>query len=267
MKSISLSLFLDAVLSCASTILIVLCLGRLLGLSGNLIIPISLIVGICISAIITLNRLNKREKLLSLKGMNESKSQLQLKLALLKKTQLIELFKDLFDKKTVNYTIDNGSFIINEKRLELIFTFEPLSAQQIIDVKNKFESDDFKLVIVGSIFTDSAIMLAKQCSISLIGIEQVFNFIKETNSQLISENVIKKSKKRFSNFFSSNHARKYIFYGIVLDVMGIVSFYPLYYFLFGTFFIISGLVSLFFGHKEQTECLTFESIFNKLDKN
>ncbi len=221
--------------------------------------PYSLILSFCLAVLCSLiifpiiNGKYKR-KICSKKEQKAIES-LSEYLSLSKKTTIFSLFYNALKAK--GYTVERkkGGFYICEKNtyLFLCFDFEPLKKSEIVKIFNLLNKNEKALIFTNVLTTETkSFALRFDNRIIAIGIEGVYDFLKETSSLPSFPEVQKKNKLKrlFTGLFTKKRATKFFLLGLTFLFLSLFSYVKIYYIIFGTVLMVLSIVSKSFGIAE-----------------
>ena len=124
---------------------------------------------------------------------------------------------------------------------------DPLTQDEI--VREHRSDPNNKLIVISSSFSPAAVSLASSIGVKLVSAETFARFLDEKGLLATSADEIKKPalKERLSVFFYRKSGRRFLLYGVFLCAVSRLVFYPVYYLVTGTIFIVYGLIAAFFG--------------------
>ncbi len=158
-------------------------------------------------------------------------------------------------KKTENQIVEkNEKSYLNGKLVCCRFSVEPLSADEILQV---YKSERCQLIFFGNEFTESAKHITDYIGkdITLVDMPSVYKLLK--NAELLPETETKtvnrkeKIKSLFVATFQRKKAGSFALYGSVLLIMSRFVFYPLWYIISGTIFLLYAITVKFFAAKDE----------------
>lgn len=168
-------------------------------------------------------------------------------LTLLPKTKQSETFTTLFQSFCKDFDFSDGYYLVNGvcviPCLKLDdFTFD--EAKALIETC-PFKSD--VTIIISNGFTKNLTSFSDSLNLTLIKTEEVVPLLIER--KLIGYEKPPKQKKDnlFFRLFKKANGTKTIIYGGTMIVFSFFVFYPVYYLVSGTIFIVFGLIAKFFG--------------------
>lgn len=215
----------------------------------------------------------KRKKCVSyaLKSKDREKAETALSaLCLFNENELNDFFCNLFNKMQIEFTYEKGIIVLKKLNSEVryCFSFSPVTEKEIIEIYKK-SARGKGVIVCGKSFTEETLSLSKRFGgrIKLIDGDTLFSTMKRFELFPPENEKLTFSKKKNHSLFSmrvfcKKNAGKYLLYGILLEVFGMLSFYPVYYSIVGAAFIILSLTAFFFGPKNQT---TDENPFTNAD--
>lgn len=188
-----------------------------------------------------------------------------------KREELNDFFSAFLDKMSVEHFDDKGVIVLSETQTELryCFSFSPVTENEIIEEYKKTGKGRNVLVCAKS-FSEETVALAKRfCGRILLAdggalysVMKRFDFFPPENKNFSAQK--KKPKIVLANLFSRKNAGRFLLYGILLELFGALSFYPVYYSVTGGIFIILSLAVFFFGLRDE---LPPDNPFKSISKN
>ena len=122
---------------------------------------------------------------------------------------------------------------------------EPYSGDDVI---REYRAAGRRLAIISRAFSPKATAVAETLGVTLVSTRSFANYLDERGLLPAAEEPRKPAvKSRLSVFFYRKNGRRFLVYGAFLCAVSSVVFYPVYYLVFGTVFIVYGLIAAFFG--------------------
>lgn len=252
MKTLSINILDSAFSAFLSFVLTFLILNYFIDRPYSIIISISLSVPIFI---LSYNKLKKSANIKSLdKLKRKAVENVFYSLCLMEKNSLVALFEKALlrlDYKTIRRK--NGVFI-DEKKVAIfpIFTFDGITKTDVVRVFNSVPVH-FKAYIFGeSISQDlQSFIIRFDNRIEFIGIEKVYNLLKQT-SCLPKESSLLKNKKFFENgffkaVFNKRNSKKFLSFGSLFLLMSYFVPIKIYYVISGCVFLTFSLFCRLYG--------------------
>ena len=176
-----------------------------------------------------------------------------------KEDELNKFFSSFLKKMQIPFSSENGVIVLSESNAELHykFTFASVTENEIIEEYKK-TAKGRNVLVCGKSFSEESVSLSKRFGGRIIladggalySVMKRFEFFPPEN-----ENYVRAKKKNvpylFANFFSRKNAGRFLLYGILLELFGALSFFPVYYSVSGGIFIILSLSVFFFGLKDE----------------
>jgi len=254
MIKLKFSYIADAVFIFAFTLLTAFAVSRYY--IGNF--SLSLLCAISVSITVTslyLLRATGKTKIFKIK---KSEEELLLKilnqLALYKKEELLSYFCKFLTAYSVPFEKINGGFLLKNKNDFIFpyFGFENISLKEVAEAY-KLTPKGKNLVLFGNSFDDKAKTFASGFGkrITLTDGSSFYLMMKEKDCfPKITDEIIKTKPKIHSllkSTFSKTRARQCAFYGVALLILSNFVFYPVYYIISGSLFLIYAVTVRFFG--------------------
>ena len=219
-------------------------------------------ISICLSAatvsIYIIFAMRKRKKFFIKKTEENSFSSCKRALCLMEETKTISLIISALNKSGKQVVENDGNFVINEYVITCRFTVEPISADDILTIYKSLPSGK-KLLFFGNEFSEKAQALPEftDSQISIKGIDEVYKLLKDTDS-LPAESALPKRKKNkiktlLKGTFNKKKAGGFALYGSSLLLLSRFVFYPLWYILSGTLFLIYAITIKFFAASDNVK--------------
>ena len=180
-------------------------------------------------------------------------------LCVFKEDELNEFFSSFLKKMQIPFFSENGVIVLPESNAELHFkfTFASVTENEIIEEYKK-TAKGRNVLVCGKSFSEETISLAKKFGGRIIladggalySVMKRFEFFPPESKNFVCAKK-KNVSSLFANFFSRKNAGRFLLYGILLELFGSLSFYPVYYSVSGGIFIILSLSVFFFGLKDE----------------
>lgn len=251
MKSISLSLALNSLISFVIIFTLTLLILSFLKVQLWVLFLFTLFISLPITIFIFLRLKNKEQKRNLMVKSKQQNDGLILTLNTLKKDQITQIFCNLFTSLKVNFTEKSGYFLVNNTALYPAFFIEPLSVNEAKFILNNSPFSDQKHIIISNAFKENVRLFCEQFNLLTMPTSCVLDLL--LKHQLISPTTLKKAKKQrlITALFKRVNGKRFILYGVMLLLLSLIVFYPIYYIVSGMIFVVFGLISLLFGKKEQ----------------
>ena len=146
--------------------------------------------------------------------------------------------------------------IITQKEIFYINYFDEIittkQISELLEISNK--NHNLPLYIFAQNVTDKAKIAATENNMTIKDRNDLFMIMKAKNKYPIENNNQPKKRKitikmQLNNLIDRKKATHQLFYGILLISLSFIIPYSFYYIVFGTFFIIIGVLSIFIKHK------------------
>ena len=228
--------------------------------NGVKFIP-SLILSIIISLIIAtiflcllLYKSNKK----GIKLIEEtSLSSLKNELCFMDKNALCALFLNYYKKSNILAKAENNYIVLPENNTVIFFnfTYENTDTSKIIHFYKQTKTG-YKTVVLSINYTADALTLVNDLSlrIKLFDLNAVYLSLKKLDL-LPNSTISKKQNKiafldKIKGVFVKSNGKKALMLGGIILLSSKLSFYPIYYIIFGSFLIIFSLTLHFFGKQK-----------------
>lgn len=216
-------------------------------LAGAIAIAVCIALPIGILSFLLLNRSHKR-KLFSSK-QREEQEKLLLHLALEKPERVRAAFIAAFTADEKEAHCAGDELIVDDQLTVPLFTMEPVSADGIAHLLRRYGSG---FALICNTLTVDAEKLLSSFSISVTKRDEVYALFTRTKtmpSPLICGNLPRKTiKQRMKVTFSKKNARAFFVSGILLLIMSLFVFFPLYYMITGSVLLLCAVTVRIFGY-------------------
>lgn len=213
---------------------------------------VAFIISACVAVVLIklkdkkfISDLNKQEKLL-----------LKDYLILTERSEVIDVFVKYFEKNG-SLTSENNTFLtLKNKNVAVIpiFKYEKVTTADVVEVYRKL--NHFKVVVLGCEFTAETLNLIKNESlnISVFNIDDIYFSLKSSDllPPLNTEVKNKKSSlKNLKKFFNKKYFKYFFISGIITLLTSSISYFPVYYVVFGSVMLIISAACKFFSPENQ----------------
>lgn len=168
-------------------------------------------------------------------------------LTLFPKTKQIETFTLLFNSFCKDFDFSDGYFLVNGVCLIPCLKLDDLNfdeAKTLVEVC-PFKSE--KTIIISSGFTKNLTTFSDSLNLTLITTAEVIPLLIERKLIGYEKPLKQKKENLFFRLFKKANGTKTIIYGATMIAFSFFVFYPVYYLVSGTIFIVFGLIAKFFG--------------------
>ena len=258
------SLILDGIIAFSGSLLLSFCIFRIINTPKIIAIISSIIFSVCILLAFILK---KREKSIFISNtiwQNKRMLALKFKLSLMKNDEIINLFKGLIKNCA------NKDFYLESEKYIYLFCFLPdeLSTGDALSLIKKVDYSSKQIVLFSNAFSKNLIDISNALKISLISTEKIYSNLKEAYPEFLDKLEILDTKKlKLSGLFQKKNGIRFILYGSILELLSLITFFPIYYVLSGAVFIIYGLITLFFGNTVKQPSIDLDDILNEKPKS
>ncbi len=172
--------------------------------------------------------------------------------------EILEIFLTAFNNLNISATIINEHTLrINNKIAIILFPMSPLTLNEIYFLSLKHKKD--KILIISPEF-EKGVSAKVKPNVTLIDKTLIYAILEKANAlpdlnKTTKRPFLESLNAFFNVIFTKPKGLKFIFYGIVLFLFSFVTFFPTYYIISGVFFIVYGLIALFFGKFETKKSL------------
>lgn len=197
------------------------------------------------------SRLERRE---SKKTDERSYRQRMLKLYLCTDDEIQEIFKALFDKLHICARVCGRHMRLGSSLTVISpLSIAPMTADGLIKVLRECPYPG-SYAVISAEFTPDAKKIADILGVKLIPASSLGALLDEFDLLPAIDAPMKKPRffTRFSSFLYKTNGRRFLIYGTFLFVLSSFTFYPVYYIVFGTVFVVYGLIAAFFGKTNVT---------------
>lgn len=261
-----LPIILDTLLSFIASLILSFCIMRLFNTPPAAAIVCSAVFSATLSVAVFFKKQSASKIKLDATRLSRSKNALSATLEKMSDAQLIELLKGIISKLGCEVHTTNVSTDTPSHRFVPLFLPEGVNANELAKSVRNLPCDGKTVCVLSRSFTADAVFYAKERSVRLFAIEQIYPLVKKYAPEIIKEDDFKNSRMpKFNLLFTKKNGRKFILYGILLDIFSLLSFYPVYYVISGTVFITTGLITAFFGTKPLVQTKTLEQTINGED--
>lgn len=163
-----------------------------------------------------------------------------------------EIFLAYFSNMGIRANARGQYMSIGDKYALCLLLFPDEGTQN--DVKRAFFDNPFphlKLGIVSKDFSEGASDLSEALGVELIKTEAIVPRLLEKNLIPLKAPPKKNFPLNIKKLFTKKSGKKFVAYGITLFIFSTFAFYPTYYVISGTVFIVYGLIALLFSKKSQ----------------
>ena len=131
---------------------------------------------------------------------------------------------------------------------------DPITLDDVISFKREYPAAD-PLVIISAAFSANAAAYCKSFDVILFSADNFGRLLDDHGLLPKSDTTIKKPPLsiRLSIFFKRRSGKRFLLYGAFLCALSPLVIYPVYYIVFGTVFVVYGLIAAFFGKTDLAE--------------
>lgn len=233
MKRFDIPLFSDT-LFCSFTLwYLCLCFLRFYKVEKNSALGLSIFFALSAGFLIFIFLYYRKKKKFLIGKDKETLEKLRLHLALLPDKEIEELFLDTAEQ--------NACFL---------FTLDPVTQDDVGEKIKSKKGQSFKLYC--NELTLEAQKLCNDFSIQVMDIKKIFPLLKEQKRLpekfLYGEKVKKTWKERIKFPFRKSNGKAFFTVGAMLLFLSLFSFFPVYYFIFGSILTLTSLIIRLFGY-------------------
>ncbi len=258
------SLILDGIIAFLGSLILSFCIFRIINTPKIIAIITSLILSVCIFLAFILKQREKSLVASNTFWQNKRIFALKLKLSLMKNDEIIGLFASfLKNASKKDFYLENENYIY-------LFRFLPdeLSASDALSLIKKVDYSSKQIVLFSNAFSKNLINLSATLKISLVPTEKIYSYLKEASPEFLEKLEILSPKKfSLSGIFLKKNAVRFILYGLILELLSLITFFPVFYVISGAVFIIYGLITLFFGNTVKQPTIDLDDILKEKPKS
>lgn len=134
------------------------------------------------------------------------------------------------------------------------FTMQPLSADEIARLIRAYGAE--KTTVLCNVLSAEAQKLAATFGVKIIGKDEIYSLFQRTDSTpsplILAEIPRKNAKKVFRRLVAKKSARPFFVSGILLLIMSLFTFFPIYYLIAGCILTSLSILIRFFGFASET---------------
>lgn len=160
------------------------------------------------------------------------------------KKEIVKIFGELLDRLNLSYEQQSGYFSTNGVSILPCFLPEELSLNELLSAYRNCPFENEKLIVISDKFS-SAVNLK---NLSVVHTRSIVALLDKEKLLPETQKPVKPKRNILKALFYKANGKKLILYGTCLICLGFFVFYPLYYFISGSIFIVYGLIALFFGN-------------------
>ncbi len=193
---------------------------------------------------------SKRKKYALSKAERARKEGLMLHLALEQKGRVLEALQRAYAADGRQTEIGDGCLTEGEKRWVVLFTMQPVSADAVAEMLRSYGGSAFGLLC--NELTPEAEKLMRSFGKDAVTGDEVFALFERTGttpSPLICGDLPRpKLRARLKRSFSKRNAKPFFVSGMLLLVMSLFTFFPLYYLISGSILLLTAVAVRAFGY-------------------
>lgn len=168
-------------------------------------------------------------------------------LTLLSKPEQIETFTKYFESCQVDFDFIDGCFLVNGVCVIPCLKCEDLTFDEAKALVETCPFKRDKTIIISNGFSKKLTLLCDNLNAVPICTEEVIPHLLEKGLIGYEKPPKQKKEKLFFRLFKKANGTKTIIYGATMIAFSFFVFYPVYYLVSGTVFIVFGLIAKFFG--------------------
>lgn len=191
-------------------------------------------------------RLNRKE--------TEEREALLLHLALEKEERVRAALLTAFLADQKEAHLKDDVLVVEEKLCVPRFTMQPLSADEIARLIRAYGAE--RLTVLCNALSAEALKLAASFGVSVLGKDEIYSLFSRTETTpsplILAETPRKSAKRVFRRLVEKKSARPFFVSGILLLVMSLFTFFPIYYLIAGCILTSLAILIRFFGFTPET---------------
>lgn len=249
MKRTNLTIILDCLLTFLGLGLVFLCCMRYYGLPLLPSVIASALLAFSFAFPFGLFLIKRRKKSYLKRRDEEEKNKLMLHLTLLSDRETLRLLSSTLPAP---FTEENATVKRENKRYIPLFTMQPVSADEIVRLVKKYESENVVLWV--NELTTEAKGIADKLNVEVLSGKEVYLALKQ--AELLPEHyrLEEKSKRtpreRAERYFAKGNSRSFFWCGVGLLFLSFFTFFPTYYVISGSILILLSLAVTWLGYRK-----------------
>ncbi|MGN0819633.1 MAG: hypothetical protein ACI4M6_04445 [Christensenellaceae bacterium] len=245
MKLIYITSFIDGLMVFSGCFVLFNCIFKSMGLFNKLSGVFALLLAVIFFILFLRLNLSSSQKKQFKTTLSKKKKQFVDSLISMSDSEIVGLLNEYVFDKSQPISRLNGNYTYNGYTLIFLFLPEKVSANLVAYVLKNVNPKE-KTAVFCTIFDKDALSYCKSNKVLTFSVNEIYDAIEKTD---YLQDMKTTATKRFDlgNLkFRSNYKRA-LFFGISLAVLGNFSFFPIYYQISGSLFIIYGIVIAFLG--------------------
>ncbi|MBR7186814.1 MAG: hypothetical protein IKD43_04960 [Clostridia bacterium] len=250
MKKIDLPLILDVLFYTACAWFLSIGVLRYYRLPLALSVSVCSIIALAAGGAAFLLIYSKHRRRALTKAEQNRKEKLMLHLTLERPNRVLESLAAAYRADGKDAAMQEDAVLLEEKLLVPLFTMQPLSADAVATLLRRHGEQPFALAC--NALTPEAEKLLASFGRSAVRGDEIFALFERTKSvpeKLICGDIPRpKLKAKLIRTFSKKNARPFFVSGILLLIMSLITFFPLYYLISGSVLILCAICVRFLGY-------------------
>ncbi len=247
MKRVDFPLFADLIFYSTAACVLTLCIMRYYRLPFALCIPVSILLSLALALVLFLIMNGRHRRMRLSKREAQEREALMLHLALEREERVRARLVEALTADGKEAHCAGDAIQTEEGVLHARFTMQPLSADAIAQLIK--EGEGFSLAC--NDLSPEAQKLAARFSVRCLKANEIYALFSRTEkmpSPLIRGNLSRRSaRQKVRAFFCKLNARPYFISGILLLLMSLFTFFPVYYLVTGSILLLCAVTVRFFG--------------------
>ncbi len=250
MKKIDLPLILDVAFYAVAAWFLSLGILRYFRMQTAVALAVSTLVALAAGGVCFLLIYRSHKRRFLSRRERERREKLMLHLALEREERVLRLLKAAFEANGDTAALDEGALFVDGVRLIPLFTMQPASADAVAHVLRTHGGESFRIAC--NALTPEAARLLLSFGMSALTGDEIFTLIENTHTMpevlICGEIPRPKLKAKLHRAFSKKNARPFFTGGILLLVMSLFTFFPLYYLISGSVLLLTAVFVRFLGY-------------------
>ena len=253
MKKIDFTLIADVIFYSVAAWFLSIGLLRYYRMGLSLAAILASLIALATACITLLLSYSSRRKRRLSKKESEAREALMLHLALEKEARVCTSLIEAFRADGKEARLNENTIVMEDALLLPRFTMQPLSADEVARLIRTYGRD--KLTILCNTLSPEAEKLACSFGVKVMRKNEIYNLFTRTNTTpdplILAELPRKSARRTLRRIVSKQSARPFFTSGILLLIMSLFTFFPIYYLTFGCALTILAILVRFFGFAPQ----------------
>lgn len=249
MKQTRFSLVADAVFYSVCAFVLVLCILRYYEVSLPVSCTVAALVALAVAGICALLLYGGNRRRLLTRKEREAKDALMLHLALEKPERVRSALKQALEADGKEVMEREGVLVAEGVALLPLTKIEPVTADEIAAQLRSFGEENFT-VVCNSLTAEAEKLLRSFGKGAMCG-DELYALFKRSGmpEPLICGQLPKRTlKMKWRRSFSKSNARPFLVSGLLLSVMSLFTFFPVYYLVSGSLLLLTAVLVRVFGY-------------------